>query len=103
MLNTFNPSEGLVSNIYDLSLWLRLTLENNAIILKEQTYQNMLLPEIKTVWGKKDMGLGWQVYKSEGVIIARHPVSIRGYKSLIIIYPETKDALILFTNSSNTP
>ena len=100
---SFNPSEGLVANVYDLSLWLKLTLANDISILKEQTYKDMLEPQIKTVWGEIYMGLGWQVYKSEGVSIARHPGSIRGYKSLILAYPENKDAMILLSNSSNTP
>jgi len=100
---SFNPSEGLVANVYDLSLWLKLTLANDHSILKKQTYKDMLKPQIKTVWGEIYMGLGWQVYKKDGVNIARHPGSIRGYKSLIITYPESEDAIILLTNSSNTP
>jgi CubicO group peptidase (beta-lactamase class C family) len=100
---SFNPSEGLVSNVYDLSLWLKLTLANDISILKQQTYKNMLAPQIKTTWGEIYMGLGWQVYKSEGTNVARHPGSIRGYKSLIIAYPENGNAMILLTNSSNTP
>lgn len=100
---SFNPSEGLVTNVNDLSLWLKLTLANDNSLLEEQTYKNMLEPQIKTVWGDIYMGLGWQVYKSEGKNVARHPGSIRGYKSLIIAYPENEDAMILLTNSSNTP
>jgi len=100
---SFNPSEGLVSNVSDLAQWLRLTLDNDTSIIKEQTYKEMLEPQIKTSWGKIHMGLGWQVYKSEYGNIARHPGSIRGYKSLILTYPDSKDAMILLTNSSNTP
>ena len=63
----------------------------------------MLKPQIKTEWGEIYMGLGWQLYKGEGATIARHPGSVRGYKSLVLTYPETQDAMILLTNSSNTP
>lgn len=100
---SFNPSEGLVTNVNDLSVWLKLTLAHDSSLLKEQTYKNMLAPQIKTTWGEIYMGLGWQVYKNEGVNVARHPGSIRGYKSLIITYPESKNAMILLTNSTNTP
>jgi CubicO group peptidase (beta-lactamase class C family) len=100
---SFNPSEGLVSNVYDLSLWLKLTLANDISILKQQTYKNMLAPQIKTTWGEIYMGLGWQVYKNEVTNVARHPGSIRGYKSLIIAYPEYGNAMILLTNSSTAP
>lgn len=99
----FNPSEGLVSNVYDLSQWLKLTLAKDTSILKEQTYKQMLEPQIKTSWGEIHMALGWQVYKSENGNVARHPGSIRGYKSLVLTYPHSKNAMILLTNSSNTP
>ena len=100
---SFNPSEGLVSNVHDLSQWLKLTLTNDTSILKEQTFKEMLEPQIKTSWGDIYMALGWQVYKTEGVTIARHPGSIRGYKSLVLTYPESRNAMILLTNSSDTP
>jgi CubicO group peptidase (beta-lactamase class C family) len=100
---SFNPSEGLISNVHDLSHWLKLTLANDSILLKEQTYKEMLEPQIKTSWGEIYMALGWQVYKSEYGNVARHPGSIRGYKSLVLTYLHHKNAIILLTNSSNTP
>ena len=54
---SFNPSEGLVSNVYDLSLWLKRTLANDISILKQQTYKNMLAPQIETTWGGIYMGI----------------------------------------------
>ncbi|WP_404340297.1 serine hydrolase domain-containing protein [Pseudoalteromonas mariniglutinosa] len=99
----FNPSEGLVSNVYDLSQWLKLTLGNDPSILKKQTYEAMLDPQVKTTWGEVYMALGWQVYRNEDGNVARHPGSIRGYKSLVLAYPENKNAIILLTNSSDTP
>ncbi|KZN65470.1 serine hydrolase domain-containing protein [Pseudoalteromonas luteoviolacea] len=100
---SFNPSEGLISNVDDLSRWLALTLANDASILKKQTYEDMLQPQVKTSWGEIYMGLGWQVYKNSNDNIARHPGSVRGYKSLVLTYPDSKNALIVLTNSSNTP
>ena len=100
---SFNPSEGLVSSVRDLSHWLALTLAKESSILKKKTYNDMLKPQIKTTWGNIHMALGWQVYKTEHGKVARHPGSIRGYKSLVLTYPESKNAIILLTNSSNTP
>jgi CubicO group peptidase (beta-lactamase class C family) len=100
---SFNPSEGLVASADDLSRWLRLTLANSPSILTETAYKEMLEPQLKTVWGDIYMGLGWQVYKIEDTIVARHPGSVRGYKSLVLTYPQSKNAMILLTNSSNTP
>lgn len=99
----FNPSEGLVTSVNGLSRWLQLTLDHDASLLKKQSYKKMLKPQVKTVWGEIYMGLGWQVYESDGANIARHPGSIRGYKSLVLTYPEKKNAIILLTNSSDTP
>jgi CubicO group peptidase (beta-lactamase class C family) len=100
---SFNPSEGLVASVSDLNRWLQLTLAHDAALLKEQSYNRMLKPQVKTVWGEIYMGLGWQVYERDGAYIARHPGGIRGYKSLVLTYPEKKDAIILLTNSSDTP
>lgn len=100
---SFNPSEGLISNVQDLSQWLKLTLASDSSILKKQTYKLMLEPQVKTTWGEINMGLGWQVYQSANEKVARHPGSIRGYKSLILSFPDSKNAVILLTNSSNTP
>ncbi|TQF70735.1 serine hydrolase domain-containing protein [Pseudoalteromonas luteoviolacea] len=100
---SFNPSEGLISNVNDLSQWLVLTLNRDSSLLKKQTFIDMLKPRVKTTWGEIYIGLGWQIYSESNDKIARHPGSIRGYKSLIITHPNSKNALILLTNSSNTP
>lgn len=99
----FNPSEGLIANVYDLGRWVQLTLNKDPAILQQQSFENMLEPTIKTVWGNIYMGLGWQVYNDRYGKAVRHPGSIRGYKSLLIAYPENKNALILLSNSSATP
>lgn len=100
---SFNPSEGLVSNVRDLSHWLKLTLARDMSMLEEQTYNEMLEPQIKTTWGEIYMALGWQVYETKRGKVARHPGSVRGYNSLVLTYPESKNAMILLSNSSNTP
>ncbi|WP_218396481.1 serine hydrolase domain-containing protein [Alteromonas lipotrueae] len=99
----FNPSEGLIANVYDLSQWLTLTLNNNPVILDNHSFDAMLVPQVKTTWGEIYMALGWQVYENEYGKVARHPGSIRGYKSLVLTYPDSKNAIIILSNSSDTP
>lgn len=99
----FYPSEGLVSNVSDLSHWLVATLNLNNKILSTPSYQQMLSPKLKTSWGEIHMGLGWQLYYQDEQLVARHPGSIRGFKSLIITYPEAKNALVILTNDSKAP
>ncbi|WP_448563303.1 serine hydrolase domain-containing protein [Thalassotalea ganghwensis] len=100
---SFNPSEGLVSSVVDLSQWLKLTLAKDATLLNEKSYSAMLAPQLKTSWGEIHMALGWQVYQSDLGNVIRHPGSIRGYKSLILAYPEGQNAMVLLSNASNTP
>jgi len=100
----YYPSEGLVSNVRDLAIWVSLTLEMNNIILSQESYRLMLVPQVKTSWGNIKMGLGWQVYKNDdGREVARHPGSVRGYKTLLLTYPQEKRAIIILSNSSTTP
>jgi CubicO group peptidase (beta-lactamase class C family) len=99
----FFPSEGVVSNVADLGKWAVSTLTYQQDILNKPSYQQMLQPSIKTTWGDIHMGLGWQVYRDNEELAARHPGSIRGYKSLIVTYPDNIDAIILLTNASEAP
>ncbi|RDX36586.1 class A beta-lactamase-related serine hydrolase [Kangiella sp. HD9-110m-PIT-SAG07] len=99
----FYPSEGLVSNVADLSRWLVSTLTLSEKVLTKDSYRSMLQPQLKTTWGEIYMGLGWQVYEKNGQSVARHPGSIRGYKALIISFPESQDAMILLSNAHETP
>lgn len=55
---SFNPSEGLISNVQDLSHWLKLTLARDSSILKKQSYEHMLEPQVKTSWGRNKYGVG---------------------------------------------
>lgn len=100
---SFYPSEGMISNVSDLSNWLLLTLSRDERLLNKNTYKEMIQPNVKTTWGDIYIGLGWQIYKENDRLVARHPGGIRGYKSLIISYPEEKNAIVLLTNANETP
>jgi len=99
----FFPSEGLVSNITDLSRWLQLTLKQDDALLHKSGYHSMLQVQGSTGWHGVKMGLGWQLMQDGEHKIARHPGSIRGYKSLLMAYPESQNGFILLSNSSDTP
>lgn len=99
----FYPSEGLVASAHDLALWLRATTVSNSSIIHNSTLGAMLTPTVSTTWDGIRMALGWQIYQSEGDVIARHPGSVRGYRSLVLFYPEKKNGLIILSNASGTP
>ncbi|TQV88684.1 beta-lactamase family protein [Aliikangiella coralliicola] len=100
---SFAPSEGLITNVSDLITWTKATMLMKTLLLDKNSYEKMLEPQIKTSWGEIWMGLGWQVYQSDNGQVARHPGSVRGYKSLLLMYPQQKRAIVILTNSSHTP
>ncbi|MFI2812882.1 serine hydrolase [Microbulbifer sp. YPW16] len=100
---SFYPSEGVVSTAGDLGRWLVATLNQDNRLLSRASYSQMLEPRVKTTWGDIHIGLGWQVYEVDGRFIARHPGSIRGYKSLLLSYPREGNAIILLTNAAKAP
>ena len=99
----FYPCEGLVSNAEDLGLWLSATLKQSPSLLHASSYAQMLEPRAKTPWGDIRVGLAWQVYEKDGRFIARHPGSVRGYKSLLISYPQERNGLVILTNAAKAP
>ncbi|WP_160152310.1 serine hydrolase [Microbulbifer sp. ALW1] len=100
---SFYPSEGLVSSAQDLGLWLSATLNRDDRILSDASYTQMLEPRADTPWGDIQVALAWQVYEKDGRFIARHPGSVRGYKSLLISYPQERNGLVLLSNAAKAP
>ncbi|MFT5637088.1 MAG: CubicO group peptidase (beta-lactamase class C family) [Cognaticolwellia sp.] len=100
---SFAPSEGLISSVADLSIWIQSVLQHDERLLNESSYQNMLEPRKDTVWGSIKMGLAWQLYQVDGEQVAQHAGSITGFKSLLITYPAKNRAIIILGNSQNVP
>ncbi|WP_288130722.1 serine hydrolase domain-containing protein [Microbulbifer sp.] len=100
---SFYPSEGLVSSAGDLGLWLSATLNQDDRILGASSYAQMLEPRADTPWGTIQVALAWQVYTKDDRFVARHPGSLRGYKSLLISYPQEGNGIVLLTNAAKAP
>ncbi|MBL4674184.1 MAG: beta-lactamase family protein [Arenicella sp.] len=100
---SFAPSEGLISSVEDLSVWVQAVLEQDERLLSKQSYREMFVPRAKTSWGNIQMGLGWQLYQNNDEFIAQHAGSITGYKSLLITYPARKRAFIILANAQEVP
>lgn len=99
----FYPSEGLVSSAGDLGLWLSATLNQDDSILTAPSYAEMLQPRANTPWGDIQVALAWQVYKKDDRFVAQHLGSLRGYKSLLISYPQERNGIVLLTNAAKAP
>ncbi|QIL91155.1 serine hydrolase [Microbulbifer sp. SH-1] len=99
----FYPSEGLVSSAGDLGLWLSATLNQDDSILTAPSYAEMLQPRADTPWGDVQVALAWQVYKKDDRVVAQHLGSLRGYKSLLISYPQERNGIVVLTNAAEVP
>lgn len=100
---SFSPSEGLVTNINELLIWLNATLSHEETLLKTQTYKDMIVPRKSTDWGKIKMGLGWQLYSNENGKVIQHAGSFKGVKALLIAYPEIQRGIVILSNADELP
>lgn len=100
---SFAPSEGLISSVVDLSLWVQAVLSQDERILSKPSYDDMFTPRRKTIWGEIQMGLAWQLYPAGDQFVAQHAGTISGFNSLLITYPEQRRAIIILGNADVVP
>jgi CubicO group peptidase (beta-lactamase class C family) len=98
----FFPSEGLITDVIDLNRWTKMMLEKSPEILKKSSYQEMLAPSHAAMEGAS-IGLGWFKMTRNGIAYTYHMGGIRGYESIVAMDINTKNAIILLTNSSDVP
>jgi CubicO group peptidase (beta-lactamase class C family) len=76
----------------------------NGTVLSHKTFAEMAIPQVKMKEGSvENMGLGWEVMTplESGGYLLMHTGSDDGVKTLIILLPQSKNGIILFTNSNN--
>lgn len=99
----FFPSEGLITHVGDLSLWVKAVLTMSPELLTKKSYRQMLVPLKVTDWGETHISLGWFITRRNNIEYAYHMGGIRGYSAIVVIEPDAKNGIILLTNSSDTP
>lgn len=99
----FFPSEGLISNAFDLSQWALLVLNKDTRLLSIASYQEMQTPRLATTWPDTRIGLAWFTTARNGQNYSFHMGGIRGYQSIIAMNADTKSAIILLSNTSDLP
>ena len=99
----FFPSEGLITNVADLSLWVQAVLTKSPKLLTKNTYEQMLTPLQNTSWEETRIGLGWFITRRHQSDYAYHMGGIRGYESILVLEPRANNAIIVLTNSSDVP
>ncbi len=101
--SNYAPSEGLITSVSDLSIWVQHVLSQDNKLLNKTSYQDMLTPRAKTSWGDIKIGLAWQLYQLDDEPVAQHAGSMTGFKSLLMTLPEKKRAIIILGNAENLP
>ena len=104
----FAPSSGLQSNATDLAQFALMVIGrgelNGKRLLPEETFKRMWEPLTETDWGRTMMGLAWQLpFNEDGRLVIRHAGSDDGFQSLLTIYLDEGDAIILVGNLDDWP
>lgn len=99
----FFPSEGLISNVADLNLWVKAVLTKSPKLLTKHSYEQMFAPLQKTSWEETRIGLSWFITRRHQIDYVYHMGGIRGYESILVMEPSANNAIILLTNSSDVP
>jgi CubicO group peptidase (beta-lactamase class C family) len=74
----------------------------NGFGLPEQLFKEMVTPTAP-VGKNSSMGLGWELFRGlpGGEYAMMHTGSDKGVKTLVLLFPHSKDGLVVFTNSDN--
>jgi len=99
----FAPSEGLVTTAHELATWTCATLLRDPRILRPATFDAMIKPQSEAGRPDRWMGLGWQLRKAGGRLIAEHGGSIRGYEALVLTYPNERRGFVILGAGENIP
>jgi CubicO group peptidase (beta-lactamase class C family) len=105
--NAITPAAGFSSTADDLALFaawqLRLLETGNTEILEANTLREMQRVHWLTSDWETARGLGFGVYRNNDVTFVGHEGSCPGYRSAIMIQPDTKIAVICMANASGVP
>nr|WP_315034390.1 serine hydrolase domain-containing protein [uncultured Chryseobacterium sp.] len=94
---TANGADDLMTTISDYSHFLISVM--NGAGLSPKIYKEMQTGQVATKKGKH-FGLGFELYDlGNGVIALSHGGSDDGVKTLFVIIPQTKQGLVIFTNT----
>ncbi|GAA3960375.1 serine hydrolase domain-containing protein [Mucilaginibacter dorajii] len=95
-------ADWLVTTIGDYSKFAQSVLNQKA--LSQKLFAQMVTPQVQMEGKpKENMGLGWEVMTplENGEYLIMHTGSDDGVKTLIILLPQSKRGIILFTNGNN--
>ena len=94
-----NAADDLVTTIEDYGKFLVSVLNNEG--LSKAVAEEMVKHQVKTKENKY-FGLGWEMYElANGDYALSHGGADEGVKTLVFIFPKTREGLLIFTNADD--
>jgi CubicO group peptidase (beta-lactamase class C family) len=102
-MDNIAPAGAINSNIDEMMKWVQMWIGqgriNDTIIINENSFET--ITTIKTLTSgtnEKGYGFGWYINYKDGEKVLNHDGGMPGYKSSIVIFPKTGDAIVILTN-----
>ena len=94
-----SAADDLVTTIEDYGKFLVSVLNNEG--LSKAVAEEMVKHQVKTRENKY-FGLGWEIYElANGDYALSHGGADEGVKTLVFLFPKTREGLIIFTNADD--
>lgn len=95
------PAANLVSSVVDMSRFAALQLRGDPRILKDSTIREMHRPHWVYPSWKGGRGLGFAVSRRDDKTIVFHGGWVAGYRSVLLLVPDEKLAVVAMTNADD--
>jgi CubicO group peptidase (beta-lactamase class C family) len=102
-MDNIAPAGAINSNIDEMMKWLQMWIGqgriNDTIIINENSFET--ITTIKTFTSntnEQGYGFGWYINYRNGEKILNHDGGMPGYKSSIVLFPKSGDAIVILTN-----
>ncbi len=82
-----------------MQMWIGKGRINDTIIISENAFET--ITSIKTLTSgttEKGYGFGWYISYNDGKKVLSHDGGMPGYKSSIVLFPKSGDAMVILTN-----
>jgi CubicO group peptidase (beta-lactamase class C family) len=102
-MDNIAPAGAINSNIDEMMKWMQMWIGqgriNNTIVINEHSFET--ITTIKTLTSntnEQGYGFGWYIKHRNGEKILNHDGGMPGYKSSIVLFPKSGDAIVILTN-----
>jgi CubicO group peptidase (beta-lactamase class C family) len=106
-IDAIGPAGAINSSARDMAQWLRFLLARGVApggkrLLTEDSFSEMVKPQMVVAPKVMDYGLGWFVRKWRGLTVIEHGGNIDGFNAEVAFLPEKNLGFVLLTNVTNS-